>query len=446
MATVPEILKELESNASTNFKLEVLRKNSDNEELKEFFRLCLDKQLNFYLKKIPEYNTNHTNEITLQDAMKSLSKLSDRVFTGKKAIFYVSRLLNQLSPENADVICRIIKRDPNVGVSFTTANKVWDDLIFVWPCHLCERSTDKNLSNIVYPAIIQEKSDGMRINIVYHDGNITYRSRNGSIIDLQGTLDEEVKKFASMTNHIEKSFVLDGEALVLDNRGIITDRATGNGILNKAIQGTITKEEAEKIIVNLWDFIPYDTFVKKEKGKQNYIDVVRWMNGILKNGFNKVRLIHTKIVNDKEQALKFYAQMLEKGKEGAILKNHTSRWEDKRSKDNVKLKLDEKIDLKIVGTFPHKKKPNWIGGFECESSDGKVKVNAGSGLTDADRKRDPIYYLNKIATFKSNGLVKSKQKEEFSLFLPIYDQIRLDKDVADSYEDIKNIFESFLKG
>ena len=443
MKSVFNILSEIESIGSTNEKMRILKENSSNLELKEFFRLCLDKQLNFYVKIIPQYNTMHTDEITLSDAMASLSNLSDRVYTGKKATTFVSILLTKCSAENAEVIKRIIKRDPSCGVSFTSANKVWDDLIAVWPCHLCERSTEKNLSNIKYPAIVQEKSDGMRMNIVYVDDNITYRSRNGSIVDIYGVLDEEVKRFKK---HVEKNFVLDGEALVLDENGNITDRQTGNGIMNKAIQGTITKEESERIIINIWDCIDYDTFSKKQKGYVDYIFTMKQINRICKTeNFKKIFLINTKIVETKDQALKFYKLMLEKGKEGAILKNQDSKWEDTRSKDNVKLKIEKDVDLKVIGTFPHKKKPNWIGGFTCISSDGKVKVNVGSGLKDSDRKADPITFMHKIITVRSNGLIESKQKEEFSLFLPRYIEIRLDKDVADSLEDIKNIFESFLK-
>lgn len=455
---VYKIIKRLESNNySRTFKIQVLMENIDNEDLKQFFVLCLDKSINFYIKKIPKFNQQHKNEITLSVAMERLGKLSKRVFTGKKGIFFLSKLLTECSWQNADLIQRIIKKDPGCRVSFGTVNKAWPKLVEKWPCHLCERSTEKNLANIVYPAYIQEKSDGMRINIIYKDDDIYFRSRNGKHIQTHGKLDSDIRKIADVYG---KNFVLDGEALILkegyntetnnifwlSETNMLENRQTGNGIMNKSIQNTITEEDADRIVVNLWDIIDYDDFENK-KGIVPYTEKINCLRDIFKrNLFKKFGIINTKIVKDIEHALRFYKLMLSKEKEGAIIKNMNCIWEDRRSKDTVKLKINERIDMKIVDTYPHKKKPKWIGGLTLESSDSRVRVNCGSGLKDVDRKKNPIEYLNKIVTIESNGIIKSKDSkdETKSLFLPTFKGIRHDKDVADSYQDIKNIFNSFL--
>lgn len=445
--TVYNIIQELRSNNSGNFKKSIMEKYNDNEELKEFFRLCLDKQLNFYIRKIPKYNTNHLGDITLKDAMGSLSKLSSRMFTGKKASIYLSKLLTRCTLDDSEVIKMIIKRDPSCGVSVLTVNKIWPGLIELWPCHLCERSTEKNLANIVYPAIIQEKADGMRINIVYDntEDKIFYKSRNGNFVLMYNSLDEEVRQ---ISKYVNGSFVIDGEALVWDESGSeVLDRQSGNGIMNKAIQNTISEEEAKRVFIRMWDIIPYDEF-KTGIGTEHYLTTIKKINFILKKeNLKKFEMILTKIVKIKEQALKFYKIMLSKEKEGAILKNFNSIWESKRSKDNVKLKIEEDVELIVTGWKPHRKKKNWIGKLTCESSDGIVKVNVGSGLKDPDRKKDPIYYMGRIVTVRSNGLVESKGREKKSLFLPRFkkDFIRMDKDEAQNYEDIKACFDKFLE-
>jgi hypothetical protein len=96
----------------------------------------------------------------------------------------------------------------------------------------------------------------------------------------------------------------------------------------------------------------------------------------------------------------------------------------------------------VTGTYPHKKKKNWIGGLTVTSSDGKVVVNVGSGLKDKDRKKDPEEYLNKCVLIASNGLIKAENKDTYSLFLPIFKGIRLDKDEANSLQGIKDEFNS----
>jgi len=459
MKNVYEILQELKFNNSGNFKKEVLNKYKDNDELRRFFVLTLDKSINYYIRKIPKYSVNHTGETSLNEAMSSLSKLSKRILTGNRAKFFLSKLLTSCTSYDAEVICRIIKRDAKCRVSVGTVNKIWTELIKVWPVELCERSTRKNLDNIKYPAFIQEKSDGLRFNIVYINGIVKYRSRNGKYIELHGALDEEIK---FMAQHVPyENFVIDGEGLIgkfehintistfwtsYSEGDIFEDRTTGNGIFNKAIQNTISKQEASRVRVKVWDIIPYEEFMNK-KGTVPYKKRIVILKNILKqfpDDITKIGLTLTKIVKSEKEALAFYKQMLQLGKEGAILKNVDGLWEDKRSKDQVKMKIKKELDMIVIDYYAHKKKKSWIGGLVVESSDGKVRVNVGSGLKDKHRKLEPHKFLKQIVMIEANGLIKSKNSKDdiWSLFLPIFKEIRIDKDVADSYEKIVDEFNS----
>jgi hypothetical protein len=97
----------------------------------------------------------------------------------------------------------------------------------------------------------------------------------------------------------------------------------------------------------------------------------------------------------------------------------------------------EICDLKIVGTEPHKKKPEWLGAIICESSDGIIKVNVGSGFNDEHRKSyKEKDLLGKIVAIKYNARIKNKAGEE-SLFLPVFVELREDKDIADSTKEVK---------
>lgn len=459
MSTIYEILKELESNNSRNFKMEVLRREESNTELLEFFKLALDKSINYYIKKIPKYSKQHTGTISLEEAMKSLNKLSSRMFTGNKAKFFVSKMLTGCTAKDAEVIIRILKRDPKCGTSISSVNKVWPNSINVWPCMLCNKSTAKNLANMKYPALNQEKSDGLRFNIVYVDGKVTSRSRSGKYMETHGVLDDQIEAMAALIPY--DNFVIDGEGLIgkyehkntpsffwskYSESDIFEDRQTGNGIFNKAIQNTITKEDAERIRLKVWDIIPYEEFITG-KGTVPYKNRVAILKNVLKHAqeeVTKIGLTLTAYIKSKDQAIAFYKQMISLGKEGAILKNIDSFWEDKRSKDQIKLKIVKQIDMVVVATIPHKKKKNCIGALTLESSCGRVRVNCGSGLKKKDIKLDPIKFMRKIVMMESNGLIESKGKDTYSLFLPIFKEIRIDKDEADSLEDIKDIFDNSL--
>ena len=117
-----EIFKELETTSKTNEKIEILKKNAGNVLLQECFKLMLNETL-FYIKKIPMYE-HRSSVFALEEAIEMLSNLSNRHHTGNAAIEYLQDILTHTSPENADVIKRIIKKDPNCGVSYKTVNKV----------------------------------------------------------------------------------------------------------------------------------------------------------------------------------------------------------------------------------------------------------------------------------------------------------------------------------
>jgi len=83
-----------------------------------------------------------------------------------------------------------------------------------------------------------------------------------------------------------------------------------------------------------------------------------------------------------------------------------------------------------------------LGAVVCRSrpEDGiSITVNVGSGFNDDHRNnlwaiRDTL--IGKIVAVKYNMRSKNKAGEE-SLFLPIFVEVRDDKDVADSIGDIK---------
>jgi glucose/arabinose dehydrogenase len=72
-----------------------------------------------------------------------------------------------------------------------------------------------------------------------------------------------------------------------------------------------------------------------------------------------------------------------------------------------------------------------MGSVTCVTKDGKLEVNVGSGFNDEDRKMKPEDIVGKIITVKYNEIIQDKNKNKKSLFLPIFEEIRLDKTKAD---------------
>ena len=424
-----ELFEKLASDNSRLFKLAELDKHKDNEDLKNVVFLALDPFTNFYQRKIPSY-TRGPHTIPLHAGIKQLRHLSTRAITGNAAIDHLRSTLESLTEDDAKVIERIIKKDLKCGVSISTANVVWPKLIHEYPCMLCSAFDKKLVDKITYPALVQKKEDGMRFNAIVVNGTVDFRSRNGKEIQLLGNLEAE---FIAMADG--RDVVFDGELLVVDDAGTVADRQTGNGILNKANKGTISEDEASRVRATVWDMIPYTAF---KAGVCNDVYVLRWsMLQACPIPNAKIMLVETTHVASLEAAQVVFEHYLEDGYEGIILKDANAIWEDKRSKKQVKFKGEEECDLKVVGIQPGTGKyEGMIGAILCESADGILKVDVGSGFKDNDRKKDHSEYVGKIVAVKYNMRIKNKQGEE-SLFLPVFIEVREDKDIADSIGDIK---------
>ena len=435
---INEFLNSLAENTSRNFKIDQLNAQSDNETLREVIRLALDPFTQFYQRKIPAYTPTPSaaRPHSLEGAIGALYELSSRNVTGNAAIEYLRVTLSGLTADDAKVLERIIQKDLNCGVDVSTANKVWSHLIPEYPCMLCSPFEQKLVDKIKFPAYAQMKMDGMRFNAIVRSGKVEFRSRNGKQIHLLGNLEKE---FAALAGDID--CVFDGELLVmLEGDHQFADRQTGNGILNKANKGTISAEQAAMVHASVWDLIPYAYFTDGHclTPYAKRFSTLSQITNKQKAEGKKIWTVTSTIVETLEQAQEIFQEYLSEGHEGIILKDGAGVWEDKRSKTQIKFKGELECDLKIVAVEEGKgKAAGMLGAIICESADGIVKVNVGSGFSDALRKQ---YWkenlVDRIVAVKYNSRIKNKAGEE-SLFLPVFIELRDDKDVADSSKDIK---------
>jgi ATP-dependent DNA ligase len=445
MKSVIEILNELESDNSRLFKIDVLEQNLDNILLERVLKATLDPYTQYYIRKIPDYDRGDKEfRNPLDWALDNLDKLSSRELTGNKAKAHLVEILENLTAGDAEVIERVIGGDLRCGVSTSTVNKVYGKgFISTYPCMLAGAYNQKNFKHIKYPAMVQLKMDGMRANIIITpDGTVDIRSRNGKQIELHGLLDDYMKEIFYTKPTLEsldsfRGSVVDGELIVLaEDMVTILDRKTGNGILNKAVKGTITKEDAKRVRMVAWDLIPLKDF-KNSICNIPYFDRIGVLQVRMAEVSNTqpieyIRPISSIPVDNIDQANDLFKQALDNGEEGIILKNGDSPWEDKRSKYQVKMKAELEADLLVTawneGTGRIEGK---MGSVTCVSADGGLEVNVGSGFNDEDREMIAEDIVGKIITVKYNEVIQDKRKSTKSLFLPIYIETRLDKTKAD---------------
>ena len=406
-----DILNELAATSSRNDKIAILKKHESNALFKRVVWLALHPRIQFYIRKIPDYNTEEFGPIQLEWALDQLMRFNTRELTGNSAVSHLAYTLSHLTAANAEVISRILAKDLKCGVDDSSVNKAWPKFIPEYPVCLAH----KDISGIRYPAYAQPKKDGGRCILHYDDDCITAFTRNGSVIHTLGILEDDVK------NLMLSGEKFDGEIVFFEDN-VPLDRKTSNGLFNKCIKNTISTEEIKKIRFIVWDIIDESETVPYHKRVETLSDRFTTVNA--KHFF----IIDNVLVNNETEALEFYKKCIDNGEEGSILKNIDFMWKPKRTKDVGKMKVEEDIDLEVIewteGTGKYKNK---LGALLCRTADSKLCVSVGIGFSDQERDEfSREFILGKIISVKYNQIITNKDNDKMSLFLPRYIEVRYD--------------------
>lgn len=395
------------------------------------------------IKKMEQTSEGNSTLVDIWDQVETLlDRLTSRTVTGNAARAEVEAMLNSLTKEEATVAINMIKGDLRCGISVATINKMFPDTIPEYPYMRCSLMKGSNIDNFDWKAGVysQEKADGMFANI-YLPGNLTVKitSRNGTLF-----ANTEFKDFIQeFLNIADEGYCYHGEMLVLED-GKVLPRELGNGVLNSVLKGGCF-DTNQKPFYYVWDRVPVKDAIAGGKNKTPYKErfaAIQNMTG------KYVGVIPTKIVYSLDEAFKHYVELTSRSIEGTVIKNPNAIWEDKTSKDQIKLKIEAEVDLIVRGFNPgNGKNAHLFGSIAAESSCGKLRVNV-SGISDKDRVRinneREEWIDKKIITVRANSIMESN--DVAALFLPRLVEERLDKTEADDFEKIKQVFEEAKQG
>jgi len=469
-----QILQELKENNSNNHKIETLQKHKDNELFKRVLSMTYDKVKYIYgISLLNLFYEPGKAELKLESVLDSLENdFCSRKVTGNAGIELMNTHFNSLSKEDAYVLERIIDRDLDIGINTKTINKVFPGLITTVPYMRGSKLDEKTSKNIDFnDAIIQKKSDGVFSYIIKRDDKVILLTRNGRIWDSV----KIEKELAGLPNNI----VISGEALIKEKDREL-DRKTGNGMINSLTKKQSTLEtlykkyqdkptqknkdrlrdkedEFKEIDLNVffeaWDIVSLDEFEKGYSGTP-YKERLQYLENLIKK-VQSIDLIWSAEVQSLKEAQDIAKDFQNRGYEGCMLKSGILPWEDKTSKYMLKMKAIKDADLLCTGYEPGTgNNKGGIGALYLESKCKKLQVKVGTGLSMEDRGirnyksgdelvYEPIKdfnidkYTGKIIEVQYNEVIKSKGKDTYSLFLPVFIEYREDKDNYNSLEELK---------
>jgi len=438
--TVLDIVKILRDTSGRNDKIDILKDALvNNDEFLRTVKYTYDPYKNYYISSIQAiqdvvpFLVSKTGYRKMAKGFTILDALDQKGSASNKDKLKLAYALEEMNDFDIEVFDLILHRSLDCGVSASSINKALPNTIPTFKVLLCEKFSEKSLKNISYPAIAQVKMDGMRVLAFIESGRVILRSRRGKVIETHGTFDKEL--FDALGT--DSSVVFDGELLVVKKDSTeYESRRTGNGICNKAVRGSITPEDANRLVFVVWDMISVNSFWAADS-KVPYNIRLTTLSGLFKNS-EKLKIVKGISVDNFQEAQRYYEMQLQDGQEGIILKNAQAHYAGKRTKDCIKMKVENTADLKIIEVLEGVGKyQGQLGSFRCTTEDGLLTVNVGSGFTDSERVE---YFTNNMVgqtiEAKYNEIIEDKFGEK-SLFLPIFVCVRPDKDIANLLEELK---------
>jgi len=461
-----EILEELRSTSGRKDKLEILEREKHNINLKEFFRLTYCPKQTYFLtlKGLSEWQESDkfteasATDVAVQESFKELTSnqwqcilhlldhLNSRKISGDEKMAEVSLIHQNLKEDGREVLERIIDRDARCGVSDSTINKVWPNLIYVPRYQGATSLNAKSASKFVFDekngAFSECKEDGVFLNTFVLTDGVRFETRNGS--DISGdAFPDTVKQEARAVKQRSgmKECVIISEFVIKDlATGELLERADGNGLINSLIQtGEKLDDSKYYIQFRCWDIIPYDAYMLGQYPVPRHDR--RKLLEVATASLKHIVPVECRIVANINEALSHFEELASSGKEGTILKEYNAIWKNGKPKEQLKLKVIVQSELKIVGKNPgNGKHANTFGSLILETEDGLLQVGC-SGFTDDMRQEISDNWesdwLGTVVDCYHNGIQYNNDIDTpHSVFLPRFKGQRLDKKEADSLQKV----------
>ena len=401
-----KLIKDLESNASTLKKAELLKNFKNQTLLKEVLFYTLNPEYNYFIKKLPKMKTGVVGadfKIAWYAIKVLLDSLNAREITGNAAIKAAVDILSDLTPDSQELAKRILFRDLRCNVSATITNKVFPELVPDFKVQLANKyNPNKKYKNQLWAA--SRKMDGLRC--VLKDG-ILYTRNGKKVVGFEHIVDE-LKTLGDFD-------LIDGE---LYSPEIPFQEIQGYVLRNK----NVVVEDKQKIFFNIF------AMLKDNNTCPEMIMMIEKLR--LANHRKYLRFVEYKIIDNDFEKIKALDKLwVEEGFEGVMLRSMDVVYDWKRSDALLKYKSFFEEDLTIVDTIEGKGKyQGMLGKFVCEGEvEGyNVKTECGSGLTDKQRAelwKTRKSLVGKLIEIKYQGLTDEKT----SLRFPIFRKFKLDR-------------------
>lgn len=451
-----DFVKEINKENGRLYKLSILEKYKEDEDIKKYLQYVYDPFLIFGIgeKKLSKifssWNLQYNQIESTYDLLNYLLKNN----TGSdENILICQTYLNKLPAELKDLLTKIITKNLILGISGETINKAFGkNTIKTFAVQLANKFFDK-------PEIVEDKEfalttkiDGMRCIAMRDNNKVSFWSRQGQ--EITGLVDLEQEMLKKLPNNI----CLDGELVAIsDNPDTYkqtiklarTKDVEKHGLKMKVFDCMTAEEFKNQYCpddyvrrrTQLLDaFVMHDllTYTKIYEGLvdkfcSGYVAKEELINEVNKEYkyFEILPLLYKG--KDTKKITEILDSEVAKGEEGIMINMCDDLYAFKRTNSLLKCKLMQTLDLEIVDYFEGDNTfKGMLGGFVVRYKDNNL-IRIGSGFEKELREeiwKNPKSYIGKIIEVQYFEETKNVNGGE-SLRFPIFKDFRVDKTMPD---------------
>lgn len=415
---VIEIIKQVRNTSSTNDKINILKRNKDNEILRKVLSYTYDTDLKFGVQKksIKEYSgeSKWNSLFEMLDELAN-SNINDNL---KKNI---GRFISNLNTEDEkELVTMMLLKDLKCGINIKNINKAMN-LIVTHDIQLGSK-WDGTLNGDVAVSL---KLDGIRCTWLIQNGKAIAKTRQNKVIQGMDELTQAIQEVFGNEN-----LMVDGELLALNQEGL-----DSKDLFKKTSAIVNSKGIKKDLTFVAFDIVPLEDYINK-LNSEFFLDRRKRLAMYVENGNNELVKMAPLyfITDDIDKINEKLSEVVSEGMEGLMINKLNSPYEFKRTKSLLKVKAMSTMDLRVI-RFEEGNGANegTLGAVVVKYKGNEVKV--GSGWTQD--MRDEVWnnqdkYLGKILEVQYFEITTNEDGKE-SLRFPVAKGWRFDKD-EESYE------------
>lgn len=256
---IPRVINEVKSAETQLGKKNILAKYSQEDLLKKILVVLYNPWIDLKLQDFTSKYMGKSFGMGMSRFMPLIADIISNKFDQREADFACRMAMNHINTDDAEIFLGILRQDLGLGLEIETINQVWPKLIANYPLRLATSGDYTDFTE--FPAAVQPISQGLRVNIIVNEGDVSFNDKNGNVIE---GWDMHTQQFLNLAQ---------GQATVFDGHAVVAKDSE----VSETDNDVVLQAPAEEIKFLLWDVIRYDGFIQ---GADNRIGYNWRYNGI----------------------------------------------------------------------------------------------------------------------------------------------------------------------